>query len=68
LGVANSGGSASPSDCSGALSIDFNALIQGGTNPMLVPGTMVNVQGWYRDPLGAFQTGLTDSVQFWICN
>jgi len=37
-------------------------------NPMLVPGTMVNLQGWYRDPLAAFQTGLTDSVQFWICN
>jgi plastocyanin len=62
--VQGSGGNPPPDDCSGAFSFDFNALIQGGSNPSLVPGVHVNGQYWYRDPQTASTTGLTDAIEF----
>jgi glucose/arabinose dehydrogenase len=66
--VQNSGGAVGGQDCSGVLSFDFSAWIQGGADPALVPGQQVNAQYWSRDPQGSFSTNLTDAVEFVICN
>ncbi|MCK6447960.1 MAG: hypothetical protein L6Q99_16325 [Planctomycetes bacterium] len=66
--VQNSGGSASGSDCTGAFSYDFNALIQGGSDPSLVVGATIFAQYWGRDPQDAFTTSLSNALRFTICN
>ena len=66
--VQSSGGNPPPDDCSGLLFLDFNAWIQGGSDPNLLPSVQVNAQVWYRDPASASTTGLTDAVEFTICN
>lgn len=48
----STGGSASGTDCSGAFSFDFNALIQSGAAPLLTPGTVVYAQASYSQPSG----------------
>ena len=66
--LSNSGGNPPPEDCSGAFAYDFNARIQAGTDPNLVPGVTVFAQYWYRDladPAG-FGTGLTNALRFTI--
>ena len=65
----NSGGNPPPDDCSGLYSFDFNARIQSGVDPFLVPGALVSVQYWMRDGAQADGTGvgLTDAIQFRIC-
>ncbi len=67
--VQSSGGSASGTDCSGTYSFDFNALIQGGTDPNLVGGATVYAQYWARDPgdFTGFNTSLSDALVFDIC-
>ncbi len=68
-GLQNSGGSFPPAnDCSGSYAIAFNALIQGGTDFLLVPGQEIVGQFWSRDPLHVDGTGvgLTDAIQFVI--
>ncbi len=69
MAVQDSGGNGSPTDCSGTLSTDFNARIQGGTDAGLVPGAMVSARWYYRDPQDptGFATGLTDALRFAIC-
>ena len=62
----NSGGSASGSDCSGTFSFDFNALIQAGGHPQLVPGKEVFCQYWSRDPQSPSTTSLSDALSFLI--
>lgn len=64
----NSGGNSGVPDCSGTFAFDFNADIQSGTNPLLVPGTAVNAQYWYRDPPASYTTGMTNALEFTICN
>ncbi|MCE9593805.1 MAG: hypothetical protein K8S98_06400 [Planctomycetes bacterium] len=68
LPVQNSGGNPPPNDCSGGFLVDFNARIQGGIDPNLVPGRVVCAQWWYRDSGFAApnNTGLTDALQFTI--
>jgi choice-of-anchor B domain-containing protein len=63
-----SGGPGLPNDCSGTLSLDFNARIQSGTDPALVPGVVVHAQIWTRDPFdpSGFGTSLSDAVAFTI--
>jgi hypothetical protein len=62
----SSGGNFPPEDCSGSFSFDFNAWIQSGKDPFLVPGVTVNAQFWCRN--GAANTvELSDAVQFRIC-
>ncbi|MBL8860002.1 MAG: hypothetical protein JNL28_15950 [Planctomycetes bacterium] len=64
-----SGGSAVVTNCSGTLSYDFNARIQGGTDPLLVPGAVISAQYYFRDvndPAG-FGTGLSNALRFTIC-
>jgi len=64
--VQSSGGNPPPDDCTGVFALDFNALIQSGSNPSLAPGVHVNGQYWYRDPQSPSTTGLTDAVEFAI--
>jgi len=47
-------------------SVDFNATIQGGGDPVLVSGTQVNAQFWFRDTASSFGSGLTNAVDFVI--
>jgi len=65
--VQHSGGEGAE-DCTGSYSYDMNALIQGGSDPGLVPGVSVFAQYWYRDPLlgGDHPAGLTDAITFTI--
>lgn len=67
--VQGSLGNAGPDDCSGAYKLDFNAWIQGGSDPFLVPGAQVAAQYWSRDPAHVDGTGaaLTDAVLFGVC-
>ncbi len=55
-------------DCSGHYFADFNARIQSGIDPALVPGVDVHCQYWTRDPQSASTTGLTNALQFKIQN
>ena len=68
-GVQSSGGNPPPTDCSGALGIDFNAWLQGGSDPALAAGVLVDGQFWFRDPLdpAGFGTGLSDAIVFEVC-
>jgi Tol biopolymer transport system component len=51
LPAQGTGGSLPPSsDCTGALQLDFNTVIAGGQDPLLVTGTPVYLQGWTRAP------------------
>jgi len=61
-----SAGNPPPDDCSGSYAIDFNAWIQSGIDPLLVPGRMVDGQYWSRDPASPSGTGLSDAVEFVI--
>ena len=65
----NSGGSATGSDCTGALSTDFNAIIRSGADPRLVPGTTVHARWLYSDPQDptGYATGFTNAIRFAIC-
>jgi hypothetical protein len=62
--VQSSGGNVGPSDCSGTYSFDFNAQIQGGGDPGLVPGAQVYAQFWYRDPAAPSPAGLSNALFF----
>jgi len=65
--VQNSGGSSLPTvDCSGVYSIDFNAWVQTGIDPLLGVGVEVDGQFWSRDSGSTSTTGLTDAVHFVI--
>jgi len=63
----SSGGNAPPaSDCSGVFSLDFNARIRSGIDPMLVAGEEVFAQYWSRDPADQSTTNLTDALAWFI--
>lgn len=64
----SSGGNPPPDDCSGSLSIDFNAWVQSGIDPLLGAGVRVNAQHWYRDPTATFGSGLGNALEFTICH
>jgi len=61
------GGNPPPDDCTGSYFFDFNAWIQGGTDPALVAGVTVYAQYWSRDPAAASATSLSNAVRFTIC-
>ena len=63
--IQSSGGNQT-ADCSGGFTYDFNARIQSGADPMLVPGQDVYAQYWYRDPQAVGTTGLSDGLAFTI--
>ncbi len=65
LSPTKNSGHSGPGLCSGVLSTDFNARIQGGADPALEPGTRVVAQWLYRDPpVDAFGDGLTEALEF----
>lgn len=66
LGLGSSGGSAGGNDCSGAYGLDFNAFVQAGSDPTLVPGTTVFMQMWSRDPADAFGSSLSNALRLKI--
>jgi len=61
-----SGGSPAGVDCSGSVSLNFNALIQSGLVPQLVAGTTVYAQATYSDPGAALGRGHTQALAFSI--
>jgi hypothetical protein len=63
-----SGGNSGLSDCSGVLTVDFNAVALAGFDPLLVAGATVNLQAWYRDPQVPSNTGLSNGLEFTLCN
>ena len=60
----NSGGNFPPTDCSGTLSIDFNAWMDAGSDANLEVGVKVYGQFWYRDPGDPFKSGLSGGIGF----
>jgi hypothetical protein len=62
----SSGGSASGANCSGSFDFDMQARIQSGLDPLLAAGVRVHAQYWYRDPLDAWTSGLSDALEFTI--
>lgn len=52
--------------CLGSFAFDFNAHVQSGLDPALVPGVVVNAQWWYRDPFDpqGFGTATSDAIEF----
>jgi FG-GAP repeat len=66
-GGQQSGGNPLPtSDCSGGYHYDFNARVQSGVDPGLLPGVRVAAQYWSRDPLDPFGTALSDALLFTV--
>lgn len=63
-----SGGNPGGADCSGSLSIDFGAWVSGGNDLQLVPGALVHLQVWYRDPSdpAGFGGALSDALAFGV--
>ncbi|MBI5435188.1 MAG: PD40 domain-containing protein [Planctomycetes bacterium] len=51
-------------DCSGVLTLDFNAFVQSGANPALVDGVGVWVQFWSRDGGDPFGSSLSAALAF----
>ena len=52
--------------CSGAYSFDLDTWIAEGNDPLLLPGTQLNAQFWYRDPLDPLGVGLTDGLELFV--
>jgi hypothetical protein len=66
--IQNAGGLTGAPTCTGVLSVDFNAWIQSNVDAALISGATVNIQAWYRDPGINSTTGLSNALQFGICN
>jgi hypothetical protein len=62
----SSGGSLGASDCSGTFTLDFNALLASGVDPLLFVGQPVDAQWVYRDPLGPSVLASSEAVHFTI--
>jgi hypothetical protein len=65
-GLQNSGGAAGADDCSGAYSFAFTHAYAASRG--LTGGTTIYAQCWQRDPASAIPTGLTNALQFTLCN
>ncbi len=64
--VQNAGGSASGADCTGVYSLDFNARIASGVDPLLTAGRSIHAQYYARDMVSSFGTSLSNAVSFTI--
>jgi hypothetical protein len=65
LNVVNSGGSSACQGSIGYTLADLLAHPSGGG--LLVAGTLVNCQTWFRDPPSASTTGLSNGLEFQVC-
>ena len=68
LPILNSGGPAGAPNCSGTLTFDFNAWLQGPGAGSVMAGDQLNAQYFYRDPQHPDGTGygLTGGVEFTV--
>lgn len=62
-----SGGVSGFANCTGVLTLDVTALAASGSHPTLVGGATVQVQSWYRDPAAVAGSGLSNAVEFTLC-
>lgn len=62
----NSLGAPSGNSCTGAYSLELNALIQSSFDPMLSVGATIRAQYWMRDPASPSTTGLTNGLAFTV--
>ncbi len=65
-GIQNSGGTPGADNCSGAYSFAFTHAYAASRN--LTAGTTCYMQCWQRDPASPSPSGLTDALQFTLCN
>ncbi len=66
LKVATSGGASGT--CNGQFNYALgDMLLHPSGGPLLVPGQVVNVQLWYRDPPSPSTVGLSNALQFVVC-
>ena len=63
--IVNSGGNAPPLDCSGAFSFHFSQAYMNASS--MIEDVPYYVQYWYRDVGVPTLVGLTDAVEFKIC-
>jgi hypothetical protein len=62
----SSGGNASPiNDCSGSYAFTFSTAYMNSVG--LAPGQTRYAQWWMRDPASPSTTGLSNAVQFTVC-
>jgi outer membrane protein assembly factor BamB len=63
--VQTSGGT--PAQCNGALTLDWNQFVASVPSPLGAPfsgGELVQAQAWYRDPVSAKSTALSNALEF----
>lgn len=65
-GLLDSGGNPGADDCSGNYAFDFNEHIRVAGDTSLVPGAVVHVQFWSRDPGASANTNRSDALRFTI--
>ncbi len=66
--MTSSGGAAGI--CTGALTLDFQSYLAAHPTALgrpFQPGTIVNLQAWFRDPAAADTTNLSNALQFKTC-
>ncbi len=59
-------GDTGPSACAGLFIFDFNAYLHTPMGSLILAGTMVIAQYWYRDPADPFTSAKTDAVEFQV--
>jgi hypothetical protein len=62
----DSGGNPPPDDCSGAYDFHFSHAYMNARG--VTGGQTLYAQFWSRDPASPSTTGLTDGLQFTVCN
>jgi hypothetical protein len=61
-----SGGAATGNSCTGSYAFTFSTAYMNAHG--LVPGNTVYAQWWMRDPASSFSTGLSNGLQFTVCD
>ena len=64
--ASSSGGAASGNSCTGSYAFNFSTAYMNAHG--LVPGHTLYAQWWMRDPASSFSTGLSNGLQFTVCD